>query len=805
MRIEHFVGWALVHSVWEGAAIAALLAVSLLVFRRATAQAKYLAALVALVLCVAAPIGTAAYVNREPQVTAPSVSVPDGSAATLVPASAGANFRPATPTVPAAAPLSPSILSLQDKVELCFPWILHIWLAGLLAMCVRLAGGLFVVERLKRRSSEAMGTAWQEAADGIAAKLGIRGPVELRLCHGIESPSVIGVIKATVLFPASVLTHLTTGQVEALLAHELAHIRRHDYVVNLVQSVIETVLFYHPAVWCISNILRKEREHCCDDLAIQVIGSKREYVSALASLEGTRNGSPGLTMAATGGSLVGRIKRILGVRPSGSRFGAFHPVLVGLALTITIGVSLALAHGFRKHQDTYITVHGQVLDYQGKPVPEPEILVQTIDTDEPNLELKKSVGDSNGRFVLSVAKQHASNIVAIKRGYGFAIASLPQFNPPDKMTLGFLEPKQVKVMVVDPQGRPVARLKVWPASLWGETFAAPELAQITDDHGTALFPDYPSDTPLFFNSADQKYALVNAAWYAASGVALDVKGPSQDVSLVKLIAQPAASLKGTVTAGGRPLSSVIVEGFVRVPAYSKLITTDATGRFDLEGFPSGEAQVQVFVPKSLKREWVGRGWKSMLSPGETKQVNLRLEHGGEVSGTVFRADGTPASQAQVFSHSKSSFVFAHTDDQGHYELRLPSGSYTLIANLLAGGGRLHGAAKNVKVGDGEAIRVDLSTPQPGAMTDVYVQDESGNPVPHANVEYGQSRWFAASSTDASGRATVMTDSAAPTGLSFRASWHDEFSAEVKPVSGQVRLILHRVNLGAVTGHVADAH
>ena len=139
--------------------------------------------------------------------------------------------------------------------------------------------------------------------------------------------------------PVGLLAGLPTAQVEAILAHELAHIRRQDYIVNLVQTFVEGLLFYHPAVWWISHVIRTERENCCDDVAVAVSGDARQYAAALAALEQNRFTARELALAATGGSLVNRIRRIL-ESPERSRVG-FAPLASAIALTLATAAGLA--------------------------------------------------------------------------------------------------------------------------------------------------------------------------------------------------------------------------------------------------------------------------------------------------------------------------------------------------------------------------------------------------------------------------------------------------------------------------------
>ena len=125
---------------------------------------------------------------------------------------------------------------------------------------------------------------------------------------------VVGWLKPALLVPGAVLSGLTPQQVEAIIAHELAHIRRHDYLVNFVQTAVETLFFYHPAVWWVSRIVRTEREHCCDDLAVVACGDAVLYARALTAIEALRQEPIGFALAVTGSPLMARVRRLLGVK-----------------------------------------------------------------------------------------------------------------------------------------------------------------------------------------------------------------------------------------------------------------------------------------------------------------------------------------------------------------------------------------------------------------------------------------------------------------------------------------------------------
>jgi HEAT repeat protein len=176
----------------------------------------------------------------------------------------------------------------------------------------------------------------------IARRLGLSRPVRIAESLLVDSPAVIGWLRPVVLVPASLASGLTPLQVEAILAHELAHVRRHDYLVNLAQALVETLLFYHPAVWWISARVREEREHCCDDLAVAVCGDGRVYAAALLSLEEHR--APRLAAAATGGALLSRIRRLVVPAPAHAETAPrWIAAVAGLALVLALGGARLLA------------------------------------------------------------------------------------------------------------------------------------------------------------------------------------------------------------------------------------------------------------------------------------------------------------------------------------------------------------------------------------------------------------------------------------------------------------------------------
>lgn len=319
------VGWALVHFLWQGTLVAFGLAAGLSLLRSRSASVRYTASVAALALLLVLPVATAlqSYPDSSPVSSAPSV--------TSVPA--------APVSQPAAAEILPSAPTIRERLQPYLPSLLSVWLAGVVLLSVWHLGGWMQARRLTRIGTRPVEERWELILLRLRGRLGIDRAVEILESSAVPVPAVVGWLKPVILVPASAFAGLTTQQLEAVLAHELAHVRRHDYLVNLLQAAVETLLFYHPAVWWVSRQVRQERECCCDDLAVAVCGDRLDYARALAALETLR--TPRLVLGADGGSLLRRIRRIAGVQD-----GASRPPVAWMAgiLTLALLASGAVFH-----------------------------------------------------------------------------------------------------------------------------------------------------------------------------------------------------------------------------------------------------------------------------------------------------------------------------------------------------------------------------------------------------------------------------------------------------------------------------
>lgn len=329
-------GWALLHFAWQGAIGAAVLAATLFVLRRASANMRYVASCSVLLLMAAclpitwlivgqrtvaeqasSSLGPFKNVQRQP-------TLKDQTRGFSNAIELSSPFRPSDEATRKVAPLraveaaplaAAPVATWKQRLDGLLPWLAAAWLAGVTILSIRLAIGWLGVRRLRQTASSVADDGWKSALERLAERLGIRGPVALLESALVEVPTMIGWLRPAILWPPSLLGGLSIEQFESLLAHELAHIRRHDYLVNLVQTAIETLLFYHPAVWWVSSRIRQERECCCDDLAIDTCGNRISYARALAVVEELRPRPRQFALAADGGQLLTRIRRILG-RPA---------------------------------------------------------------------------------------------------------------------------------------------------------------------------------------------------------------------------------------------------------------------------------------------------------------------------------------------------------------------------------------------------------------------------------------------------------------------------------------------------------
>ncbi|SDK38080.1 Signal transducer regulating beta-lactamase production, contains metallopeptidase domain [Catalinimonas alkaloidigena] len=330
LSLHETLGWTLLHSLWQGTLVAFLV----LLIRRwlaPSARTHYLLLVGSLTLVLVSALGTFLYLW-------PTADAPVAQAAT-------------TPTlaiplvemyqVTAPAPAEPVwFVTWINSLKSCFPWLAWAWLIGVAVLSLRFAGGLAWTYRLRRRALQAASSQWTQALHRLVPRMQIRRSVRVFESSLVHIPMVLGYFKPIILVPIGLVNGLSPAQVEAILAHELAHIRRYDYLINLFQSFVEILMFYHPAVWWLSREIRNEREHCCDDWAVTACDDSLSLAKALLHLQEWTATVPSTALAFTGPRfhVLARIRRLVQPEAHAPRFpaaeGSVALLVVLLALVV---------------------------------------------------------------------------------------------------------------------------------------------------------------------------------------------------------------------------------------------------------------------------------------------------------------------------------------------------------------------------------------------------------------------------------------------------------------------------------------
>jgi len=293
-------GWTLLHSLWQALIIVGSVLAVMRLIPSARSELRYGVACIGLLFLIMVSAGTFLHLVGQ----SPSPENMDIASTTLF----HLTSLEKSPGVEDAE-LIPLLLS---TIERNMPLIVMAWGAGFIFFLLRLAGGIWFTHKIRSGSRLVEGP-WQEFVRESARHLGITRLIELAESASITTPMVIGFLKPVILLPAGMLTGLTTSQLETVLLHELAHIKRRDFLVNFLQTILETIFFFNPFVWILSNEIRKEREYCCDDLVMKRHGDAMAYAHALVRLAEARLASPVLALPLSNDRnvLLQRVKRIM--------------------------------------------------------------------------------------------------------------------------------------------------------------------------------------------------------------------------------------------------------------------------------------------------------------------------------------------------------------------------------------------------------------------------------------------------------------------------------------------------------------
>ena len=358
----HRLGWTLLHSIWILALLGIVTAAAIILLRKKSPQARYVYSYISLILMAVAPL--VMFANspvkeiNHPKVAAISSTIEKPVAQPIVShsppretVSTPTNSEPQLPitTTTSTLPIPSSTPSAQEEAQtswswaMAAPWTGLIWLVGIVILSIWRAGGWWTARRMQSLGSTPIPDQWMTTVEQLRKIFEVSTPVRVLQSSLVQVPAVFGWLKPTILLPVHVLESLTGAQLRMVLAHELAHIRRNDYLANLVQTCIETLLFFHPAVWWVSRNIRIERENCCDDLAVHYCGQGTELAGALVAVEqGRSEALPNPALAATGGDTEKRVRRLLGIPSGRDRIGlSAFSMLFGVSLLALIGFAIA--------------------------------------------------------------------------------------------------------------------------------------------------------------------------------------------------------------------------------------------------------------------------------------------------------------------------------------------------------------------------------------------------------------------------------------------------------------------------------
>ncbi len=333
--VDHL-GWVLIHSLWQFTAISLVAGLIVWMLRRSTSTARYAVWVIAMGWAVTAPGVTWMVLPLEEPAVAAAIPQADDLAIFPVPAEPVAEAPPlpadvtlvgdvvpvnavvSEPLQVAAVPITETISRptwSETLTAILHPWMAWIvagWCAGVGLCSLRPLLGWHMLWRLRTVGVAPVSDDIRTALRRVSDRLRLRQTVQVLQSTLSQVPVVVGYLRPVILLPVSLLTNMPPSQLEAILAHELAHIRRHDFIVNLLQTLVETLFFYHPAVWWLSRQIRVEREHCCDDLVVAALDNRVEYGRALLAIEELRGERTLLVLGAHDGSLLSRIRRIVG-------------------------------------------------------------------------------------------------------------------------------------------------------------------------------------------------------------------------------------------------------------------------------------------------------------------------------------------------------------------------------------------------------------------------------------------------------------------------------------------------------------
>ncbi len=649
---------------------------------------------------------------------------------------------------------SPGV-GLSVRVDPLLPRVVAAWAAGVLVLSARLLGGWFLVQRLARRGVVTIGGSRQEAFEALRRRMAVSRPVRLLESTSARVPMVIGWLRPIILMPAAAMMGLSTEQFVAILAHELAHVRRLDYLVNLVQSVAETLLFYHPAVWWLGRRIREEREHCCDDEAVAACGDGLAYARALAAMEELRGQPRRVAPSAAGKPLLARIRRLLGVAPAVDRPAGGLAGLVALASVVALGLTLVGApwtRSARADVETVPSYAGVVVDAGGSPVAEADLwLAEMVVTDDHSLVVGRARSGQDGRFLVrrQDVKQpgirterlalwaHRPGLVpsrvVLRRD-----SMTPEVTGPVRLTLAPLA--EAALRVLDPEGKPVSGAVVGVTYLTDDLIYLPKelterLGSTTDPAGMATLRGFAPESIEIVSVTSPSLGIQFSQFRGGLKLGTDLR------------LLPVARVEGRVTAADPAsarglkvfLSTYPVDQSKGIVYGRAQARTDEQGRFSVPALGTGSLDVEVQTPVgSLDRAI--RTSRASIEGQQRVELEIPLKRLISVRGTVReKGDGRPVANVSVRFFSRlvgnaNGMPEARSDAEGRFvAYAMPGSAAGLFVSPPPCFLRAN-RTSDVAIGEIDGQTLPPIELERGVSLRGRVVDEAGSPVPGAMVE-----------------------------------------------------------------------
>ena len=712
------IGWVLVHSLWQFA-LAALLAVVLQrALRRRSATTRYAALLGVMAVMVAAPAATwfSPWSTDSPAVTVPLTPIEKPQEApplqqTALPEHAAAPVElPALPVQPVVdlapqpqpeppRPESSTIdlaafwSTVKSRVQPWLPEIVLAWLVGVLLAALRPLLSWYTVRRLRTVGVSPVADAVQNVLERTAKRLRLARAVDVLQSTLVKAPVVVGYFRPVVLLPLCVVTGLPAVQLEAILAHELAHIRRHDYLVNLLQMLVETIFFYHPAVWWLSRQIRNERENCCDDVAVAAVDSRADYGRALLAIEELRAASPAFSLAAQGGSLLARIRRIAGYEPTPHIAGG-GSILCGILASLALFAALTWAAvpaaekpeqasattENRIEQTTAETVvTGQVVNSEGKPIAAAQVAIMVrprdssiyVDLANQSTLLASANADREGRFRLKVPKISSAayfhaTAVAAADGFNFGGQEIGLDVEQPNVTISLTTEQTIRGQVVDTNNAPVANAEIHARTIGSggpayevECFDASSQPPFwpkpvtSDQQGHFVLRGVDRNGTLVVRIHDKRFASSDY-WIAPVDKVSKAGGASNRVRVtssgdVTLLPPPSRICEGQITYGDthKPVANARVEVWRSYDGPGGADLTDAAGHFRLN-LQSGKTFYMTVYPPDGEPYLIVQKKIDLADGEQLPKIAIALPRGVLLQGKVVeKGSGQPIAGATI--------------------------------------------------------------------------------------------------------------------------------------------------------------